>query len=284
MSLLISGDLYLSRRDFDVNNGIIGWRNYVTATGISADSSREFFPPRNMASPLTNPVWRSDSLSEQAITVNFDGVSDVDYIGIARHNLGSGDVQIAVQWRGALDAEYEALILPIRVGTDDPIIIRFRSILPASIQIVLTPGDTKPAIGVLYMGELTALERNVYVGHTPISMAHTVRETVGISEFGQYLGRVIKSEGRATSVELSNLTPVWVRSKFEPFKQARVPFFYSWRPRDYPLEIGYCWFPANHAPRPVNILPNGMMAASFEMEGAGALAIAQITEIASDET
>jgi hypothetical protein len=45
----------------------------------------------------------------------------------------------------------------------------------------------------------------------------------------------------------------------------QIPFFFNWRPGDYPNESSYAWLTAD--PRPQNQSSNGMMQVQFDLEG-----------------
>lgn len=268
MSLYLSGDLYLTETGINLNNGVLGWKNQVTPARLSADSQIEGYPVQNLANPLTHFLWASDSLDPQYVTTLLNPQIETDYVGIARHNLGLTPMTIEIE--GILneeDPEWFSLVTPFTVSGGLPILVRFKSRPLTGLRLKLTPSTEAPKIAVLYVGKLTVLERRIYVGHTPLNLGKEVSDSVGLSISGNYLGRIIRSERHNTSVSLSNLHPRWVRDEFEPFKIARVPFFFAWRPLDYPLEIGYCWFPQGHSPRPSNTRTNGMMSVDFEMQG-----------------
>jgi hypothetical protein len=87
------------------------------------------------------------------------------------------------------------------------------------------------------------------------------------SESGNFLGRIVINEMTETSVSMQNLTPDWYRSQLDPFIRAskETPFFFAWRPGDYPNEVGYAWITDD--PQPSNQRSNGMMQIDFQMRG-----------------
>ena len=89
----------------------------------------------------------------------------------------------------------------------------------------------------------------------------------GRSEAGDFLGRIVLGEATQTQINLQNLTPAWLRTHLRPFIDAarETPFFFAWRPADYPREVGFAWLTDD--PKPVNQLANGMMSASFDLMG-----------------
>jgi hypothetical protein len=93
------------------------------------------------------------------------------------------------------------------------------------------------------MGRILTMQRSIYGGHAPITMS---RETVlhqSLSRGGQFLGQGIRRVGLVGQASFRYLTPAWVRSDFDPFVRAarQYPFFWSWKPGDYPDEVAYAW-------------------------------------------
>lgn len=279
MSLLISGDLYLGSTGSNANNGILGWRNQLTPARVSATSQLADYPIQNIANPLTHSIWAAANLDPQVITVSLNPLTMTDYIGIARHNLGDTGMLVTIEGRTAQETDWSPLLMPFRVADNMPILARFVRQPLTQLRITITPTTVAPRIAVLYVGKLTLLERRIYVGHTPLNLGLDVSDSVGVSISGNYLGRIVRSERHSTGVSMANISPSWMRNEFEPFKKARVPFFFAWRPSDYPLEVGYCWFPQGHNPRPTNSRSNGMMGVDFEMQGLGGSSAIVLPEV-----
>jgi hypothetical protein len=131
----------------------------------------------------------------------------------------------------------------------------------------MQPGGLAPRIAVVYVGLLLPLERNIYVGHTPITLGRMTTVINRQSESGAFLGRIVVGETRRSAVALQNLTPAWYRTYFDPFARAaqRLPFFFAWRPGDYPRECGFAWLGSD--PKPANQRPNGMMQVDLDLSG-----------------
>ena len=153
--------------------------------------------------------------------------------------------------------------------TDDlPLIFRFNGQAALSaIRLNLGIGLAIPTAAVIYTGRAMTFQRRVYVGHTPITMGRTTNIVSGMSESGNFLGRIVLGESRHSQVTLKNLTPSWYRSYMEPFINAAVefPFFFAWRPSSYPNETGFCWLSSDAVPS--NSLPNGMMSVQLNLTG-----------------
>lgn len=144
-------------------------------------------------------------------------------------------------------------------------------------------------------GVRTELERNIYVGHTPITLGRNVQRVQGVSERGQYLGTIIRRRTLGTSVSMSNITPAYYRDTIDPTLRLleRQPMYFSWRqwieaggsllteegfglltedrePIGYTVaspydEIGYAWMDGD--PAIANERANGMMSMSMGLSG-----------------
>lgn len=266
-ALALSPSLVLS-----ANHPVVGWQNLVTAGGIAADHEDADYPAVNLANPSTSvkQQWRSDSTAEQYVTFTVTSESEVDYVGIARHNFGSAQIEVSVEYPDPdNEGEWLELIEPHLLANDEPAIFRFEPTFLSTIRLKMVPDATAPRLAVCYVGKLLVLQRKIYVGHTPLNLGCQAEVQTDISESGEFLGRTLLREERSTSVSLQNLTPDWYRENMAPFVLAARsrPFFFAWRPSEYPEEAGFAW--ATNSPRPVNQRSNGMVSVSLSIGGLG---------------
>lgn len=251
------------------NSPVILWDNRVTLNNVSATSASADYPASNLANPSTALRWQSLSTAVQYLTVSLNSLDDpIDSVGIARHNFGSAGVGVRIEAEDVDDPGVWVVISPEVMPADDaPLLFRFTPTSPSQIRVRLAPTGTAPRAAVLYAGAALLLQRNIYVGHTPIHMGRSTNIQSGTSESGDFLGRVVLQESLSTGVSLQNLTPEWVRTYLLPFIRVAQerPFFFAWRPADYPLEVGYAWL--TNDPQPSNQRPNGMMQVDLQMGG-----------------
>jgi hypothetical protein len=277
MSVVISGSLVLGDSVsgggiINANNPIIGYENRVTAVNVSATSEAVGFAVSNVANPSTNLRWEGAGGSpevDEFITLNLNTAELVDYIGIARHNFATAQIPVSIEVlnEDTSPDTWDELVADVIPPNDGPLLFRFTAQAVTSIRIRMQPGLTAPTVAVVYAGALLVLQRRIFVGHTPINYGRTSKITNAKSENGDFLGRIVLNQMTRTSVDLQNLTPDWYRTFMEPFVQdsKERPFFFAWRPSDYPNEVGFAWM--TNDPQPSNQLPNGMMQVSLEMGG-----------------
>lgn len=288
MSIYISNALYLTSGigpDFNENNPIIGYDSillpeYFSASGFSGR------PPSNVWSPDTFSSWQGQLYQgpSQTTTQYFNienpvGVS-VNYIGIAKHNFGTGNYTYSIEESND-NSTWADLVAPKIVPTDKAIMEYFDTTNSLYFRIKLERTATefqRPIISHIKMGTALVLQRRIYVGHTPAAIASSIKRQVLNSENGQYIGQIVKSKFHTTSCDQENVTPAFVRDKIVPFINhvngeveiegtAPSTFFFAWRPSDYPDEVVYGWTNENIQPENQgNDGLGGRMRFSFKIE------------------
>jgi hypothetical protein len=253
--------LTLQPIDLNDNAGRLCYKNIVTSGVISANSELSGFPITNAANPATWAGWEAEDTATQTITITNSTRGNIDYIGIARHNLSQAGLTVQVKFDGV------QVLAPSAVSDTQALLFLFEQATPETIEIVIAGASNPAKLAVIYVGESTLLERNIYVGHTPITYGRDRNVINGISQSGEWVGEVTLNETLSTSVNLQNLTPTWYRETLDPFfkQNPRNPCFWAWRPGGYPAEISYCWVEGN--PRPVNQRSNGMMSIDWNFRG-----------------
>lgn len=260
MSTVISGNLVLTGVQDNGNAGALCYQSIINVNNVTATSSLSTNPVTNVSNPATAYTWEATSAATQTITIQSGGQT-VDYIGIARHNLNQIGLTVAIKYNGL------TIVSGVTIGQAQAILFLQNEATPTTIEIIISGATTAPQIGVIYAGKSLRLQRNIYVGHTPITYSRDRATVNGVSENGQYLGEIVKRQTNSTSVKLSNLTATWYRSELDPFfaLSPRVPCFWSWRPESYASEVAYAWVEGK--PNASNQLSNGMMECSFNLKG-----------------
>jgi hypothetical protein len=257
----------------DGNNPVIGYDNLAPGN-ITADTEAAGFPASNMGNPSTNLRWvgevSSPAVDEHVeIATSTEDNQDIDYIAIARHNLGSAGIPVAVDYLdvNASPQSWVELIATVLLPNDEPALFRFPPLPYAALRLRLEPGEEAPTIAVVYCGKLLVLQRRIHAGHTPANYGRVTKVANGKSEAGAFLGRIVLNETKMTGFTMKNITPDWYRTYMDPFliDAQENPFFFAWRPGDYPREIGFCWLTGD--PKPVNTHVNGMLQIELAMGG-----------------
>ncbi len=264
-TVVISPVVIGSAVDNDANRGAVGYQSIAPDSTITASSAESGYEAANVADGLTWDFWRPNN-GDLAAWIAFDTTYDeaADYVGIAAHNLGSIGATVTVQ--AYISGTWQD-IHEFTPTNDKPLMALFDEIEAAQWRLSLSGYTGQPSIGIINVGVAMRLQRNIYVGHSPITLSRRTNVKPNISNGGQFLGRSIDRQGADTDIKLSNLTPTWYRETFDPFVEyARTgAFFWMWRPADYPDEVGYVW--TTDDIRPVNQRNNGMMTVAFKVTG-----------------
>lgn len=267
--IVISSSLVLSESGLTADHPIIGYRNIVTTSNIAATNSNASYPVTNLANPATHLRWQAAANSPPTtpmyLTITTGSADPIDYLAIAKHNLGTAEITAVVQ--GDDGGGYDDLTDPVIPGDDSPLLFRWTAASYTAIRLKLTVGSVVPQIAVLYCGKLLVLPRKIWQGHTPITYGRRQKVISGKSESGNFLGRIITGEWRETSQTIQLVNPADYREDIDDFFESGkdTPFFWGWRPQTYPTEVGYAWL--TNDPQPKNASQHGLT--EFELRMAG---------------
>jgi len=232
----------------------IGYHTILPFSTVTASSATSENPKEFIYDYLTSDAWMASSGGTQWIEVRPPGLEDVDYVGIAAHNLATARASFILQyWRDGVWNNVDEDLFRYPAGmmdSNDPVLFMFSSIRSNRFRLYIRTSVIPVFIGVLFIGRIMKLERGVYVGHAPAKYNRSDRILNSQSEGGQFIGRSTISEGGQTEIGLNHLTPGWVRSEWVPFQDhARMkPFFFSWMPDLYPNETIYGWSTSTPVP------------------------------------
>lgn len=265
--IVISSNLVLAQAAGAVDTDLpaVGYHNVVRSDSIVADTQEANFPASNLANPATHLEWRAADDSEQYITITTNEVDPIDYVGIARHNLGTAEIPVSIE--ANIDAVWTEIVEEVMLPNDEPVMFRFDAASYSQVRIRLQAGSDSARAAVVYVGKLLDLERKVYVGHTPLTDARKIDVVSNRSVSGNFLGRIVLGEGRESTIPLSLFTPAWYRANMREFLEAaqEIPFFFAWRPGTYPLEVGFCDLMADPMPAPAG--PSNLIAFDLKLNG-----------------
>lgn len=272
--IVISPTLVLSEADEPLDTPLIGWRSIVTVLDIAADTEHVSYPITNVANPSTVLKWVAGDATEQYITITVPNNDELDYVGIARHNLGTMGIAVSIEgyteFVGSPSSpDWFELTSPQVVADNKPLLFRFEPQSLVGLRIRLQAGSGPAFIAVLYAGKLLVMERGVDVGtdFTPLPFGRQRTVVTGRSEAGDFLGRIVTGSLVQSQVQFSFLRPAWYRSDLDPFIEVSdiTPFFFAWAPEDYPGEVGYACLTDD--PTPQLNPPTGTFSVSLQMQG-----------------
>jgi hypothetical protein len=274
MSIILSQALVLSPGNVPLNTPVFGWKSNVLS--IAATTQAAGFPASNLLNPSTALRWISSPgspVADQYLTATLPGISDVDYLAVAVHNLGTGQNTVSVEYLNTAPSPdvWTVLVEERILPNNDPVLFRFPPQPLQAIRLRIKPSPlvpkTIPFAAVMQVGKLLVMPRGTHTDHTPINLNIQSNVMTGRSETGNYLGRVVLSEQRATSIAFQRLDAPWYRTYMQPFiATAKAdPFFFAWKPQEFPNDVGYCWL--TNDPQPTRHFDTGTIGLTVQMSG-----------------
>jgi hypothetical protein len=257
--IYISDSLVLST-DTPLRNSRIGYDTITFGKTPIASSTEAGFSAIAPTYPTTYEYWKPSAMPA---TWAIDNTTEVvcDYAGVV------GDIEgTTIQVQSSDDGT--TWVTQVEgVATKKVAMFLFEELGARHWRLRFVNGS--PKVSVIYIGKALHMQRSIYVGHSPITLSRATEYSNNLSETGQYLGRSIIRHGVQNSAGYQHLTASWYRQYFDPFvKAARErPFFFAWRPVQYPDEVGYVWTQGDIQPQ--NTGPRDFMSVSFNMTGIG---------------
>lgn len=223
------------------NNPLFGYDNVVISDNITASSEETDFPATNLANVSTALKWAATSAAIQTVTVDVSGLGEIDYVGLAKHNLDLAGSSVALLGAvGTLGFTITATGIP---SDDVPIIFRFAPQELDQIILVFTAGSLPVEAAILYAGQLIQMQQGIQSDYVPLPRANMLDVVNGRSESGNFLGRIITGSKLASSASFANLDEDWFLENIYPIvlEGFQEPFFWAWRPIDQPDETAFAW-------------------------------------------
>lgn len=247
---------------------VIGYDNLVDINNITATTEDADFPLTNLANPATHLKWKEEVISPASssdiyLTITIPQTSPetlIDYIAIAGHNFGTIGSTVSIETTTDASSPVTGYVqVSSYTPTDDtPIIFQFDPQTPTFARIKITAGTDFREAAVIYAGTLLTLERGVKVDvdHVPINLGRNADVLNGMSESGNFLGRIMRNQINESRAEISFFSNTWYRTYFDPFIVAtlEIPFFFAWAPNDYPTDTGFCWLTESPIPEMHTVL------------------------------
>lgn len=243
----------------DLNHARIGYQNLTYGLTPTASTSAAGHPATAATYPTTFEYWTPTALPA-TWSVDLGSAQAVDYLGMVG-DMNGCTISLESSTDNSTWTTQEtrtSLTDRINLFLIAPITARYWRL---SISVAF------PLLAVVYLGQALAMQRKIYQGHTPLTLARETELSNNMSEGGQYLGRSIIRKGASTKGEWQHLKADWYRANFDPFvKAARTaPFFIGWRPEQYPAELGFVWTGGDIAPSITG--PRDFMSVGMSFQG-----------------
>lgn len=239
---VITTKAYSDSPPFPLTHGRILYSSVLTSGTAAATTGTGV---NNTLTPTT--FDRYTFSGNTTITYTLPSSQSVDAVAIGAHNLAAlGGLQtVTVQYATTVGGAWTNLA-PAQVPATNTSLMFIReagAVSVRQVRIVLTNASGSGYIGAVYAGVALQLQRPIFGGHSPIRYNRETDYFNNRSESGEWLGREVRRRGFSGDITLQRLTRSWYAQYFDAFVQsARVrPFFYAWRPGDYPQDVAFCW-------------------------------------------
>jgi len=272
LSVLFSAGYTLPAGDEPLTHARIAHSLNWLAGGTAAASTTAFgFDADAPLNTLTYEFWKPTAYPATWTYSHGSTVTiDLDYCFIAAHNLGTSGASITIQYDSTGGGVWVDLTASTLITDDSPIFVIFPPGSPEILRVQIDSYTDAPQIGVIKFGASMQMERPLYGGHAPISLARQTILRSNYSETGENLGRTKQRTYLATSYAWQHLTAAWVRSTWRTFQLAAEsePFCIAWRPGTFTEDaVGFAQI--DEVPIPTNMGIRDLMSVSMSVRARG---------------
>lgn len=233
-----TGDVY------PLTHGRVCW-NWHNAGTISASTEASGFDAENALPPRTDSAWRPTSATSATWTQSFSSSREVGFIGIAKHNLGTLNANINIQYNNGVSWGGYAGLTNLEPDDDSPLLFLVNPSLVDGVRLLINSADDNPTISVIMCGIADEWPRPFVWTGQPITEGDRKTFRNNISLTGNWLGRSIQSDGLQFELTMNNASEAWRQGDFQDFKAYAngedAAFFVAPRPGTYPDEVAYAW-------------------------------------------
>jgi len=252
--------------DYDLKHGRVcyNWGRDGTATATTAAAG---FAAVNALPPRTDSAWQPTAIPA-TWTLTYPTARDVSFVGIAKHDLGTQNATIAIEYlvgstwtafpgAGALE--------PV---DDTPILLLTALTEVDGMRVRITNADDEPTISIIMAGLADEWPRPFVWTGQPITEGDRIGFENTIAVTGNWLGRSVVSDGLQFGVGMNHVTEAWRQTDLKAFKAYAngedAAFFIALRPLDYPDELAYAW--ATNVVTATRAMPNKRISTSVSMQ------------------
>lgn len=144
------------------------WVRDLIPDDISASSETQQGPKDAVIRPDTHEFWQGNAMPA-IITIDLGQARPVDYVGIAGHTIGTEGATTKVEYSsdGVNFTQFSNSLTP---SGDVPIMFLDSAVSRRYWRITLSGSVGIPKIAVIYIGQVLAMPRSIYGGHSPASI------------------------------------------------------------------------------------------------------------------
>lgn len=212
----------------------IAYDNATARATVTATSAAPTRPASNLRTLDTYQTWRPEAV-EAVVTIDFDVPETVNFLSIARHNMGSAGITAAVEIEVGGDWLPLATLHPQH---DGPLGVPFAEVTATGIRVTFGSAGV-PTMAVLMASRAVVMERELRSTMQPVWLSRKTDVSPQISERGQLLGSVVVRSGVEASPTWRYLSRAFYNSTLKPMARDMPgrPAFVQWQPLEHPDEV-----------------------------------------------
>lgn len=229
------------------NNPFVAFQNLAETATLYGSLVLPDGARANAVSGTTFDYWRPDVLGSEAIlAADLGATKTVSFAGIAAHTLGQLGASAVIEHSADGSTWTDSGAGAVSPTEDAACGWRMEPVAARYWRLRVTgfaPLDPV-AVGVFFLGNELIMPDRTISGAAPAIRATEVQLQSNVSVGGNILGSQVIAQGSTVSLSLQRVPADFVRDSLPPFMDhfgAGKPFFYGWRPTEYPADLHYCW-------------------------------------------
>jgi hypothetical protein len=205
MSIIVTGG--------QIQGARIGYKNIFENAGATVTVSTETagFEKENAYDWKQYDWWKPTGTSAEWIASSFGTAQTADYAAVWGHNLNEVAGSVKPQYSTDGGSTWIDASTAVSVTTGRTIFIGFDSTTAADWRLLFASTGTVIIAGV-QIGEATIFDKSMSPGFMPSALSPEIESKTAMSELGINLGVSTLRSGVSGTIQLSNLSPTWVRS------------------------------------------------------------------------
>lgn len=224
---------------------VIGYHNLFNESGATVTASTEAtgFDKENAHDNLGFDYWKPTATGTSWLKVAFASPVSADYFAIWGHDMS--DHSATVRARHSTDDITYTNVGDLRTPTNnDTIIETFTTVSKKYWMLEFSNPSTISQVAGVMIGDRLDLAHAMKPGFVVPSIVEDIQYKTNFSETGVFLGGSQRNQGISGRIDLSNVSPAWIRANWKDFMeyaQTPKPFVFGWDETNFETETCVCW-------------------------------------------
>jgi len=222
---------------------IMGLTNLVKSGTVTVTSEATGFEKENAQSWKTSSWWQAAAAGTVYFTIDMGSAVPVDCWGIVGHDLADNSGTIKAQYSNDNFAADINDFDTVQTPTDKAVIFRkVTSQTKRYFRFEISSTGAASFIANFYLGVAQALSGGMPPPFSPANLNRDRKIMNNISEGGQFLGRILRSNGSKIRIPQKNITRTWIDANWDAIANhiELYPFYFLWNEENFPTEAAYC--------------------------------------------